>query len=113
MRVNSEAMKRQMSQFFDFDGGEQSALLVNNLDWMRDFPMLDFLRDVGKNFPVNVMLTKESVKSRLEESESGLSFTEFSYMLLQAYDFVHLHDEYGCGLQVGGSAQWGNITAGI
>jgi tyrosyl-tRNA synthetase len=113
LRVNSEAMKRQMSQFLDFDGGEQSALLVNNLDWMRDFPMLDFLRDVGKNFPVNVMLTKESVKSRLEESESGLSFTEFSYMLLQAYDFVHLHDQYGCALQVGGSDQWGNITAGI
>ena len=113
VRVNSEAMKRQMSQFFDFDGGEQSALLVNNLDWMRDFPMLDFLRDVGKNFPVNVMLGKESVKSRLEDGESGLSFTEFSYMLLQAYDFVHLHDEYGCGLQVGGSDQWGNITAGI
>jgi tyrosyl-tRNA synthetase len=113
LRVNSEAMKRQMSQFFDFDGGEQSALLVNNLDWMRDFPMLDFLRDVGKNFPVNVMLGKESVKSRLEDGESGLSFTEFSYMLLQAYDFVHLHDEYGCGLQVGGSDQWGNITAGI
>jgi tyrosyl-tRNA synthetase len=113
LRVNSEAMKRQMSQFFDFDGGEQSALLVNNLDWMRDFPMLDFLRDVGKNFPVNVMLGKESVKSRLEDGESGLSFTEFSYMLLQAYDFVHLHDEYGCDLQVGGSDQWGNITAGI
>jgi tyrosyl-tRNA synthetase len=113
VRVNSEAMKRQMSQFFDFDGGEQSALLVNNLDWMRDFPMLDFLRDVGKNFPVNVMLGKESVKSRLKDGESGLSFTEFSYMLLQAYDFVHLHDEYGCGLQVGGSDQWGNITAGI
>ena len=113
LQVNSEAMKHQMGRFLDFDDGEQSALLVNNLDWMRDFRTLDFLRDIGKNFPVNVMLAKESVKSRLEESESGLSFTEFSYMLLQAFDFVHLHDQYGCGLQVGGSDQWGNITAGI
>jgi tyrosyl-tRNA synthetase len=113
LQVNSEAMKQQMSRFLDFDGGDESALLVNNLDWMRDYPTLDFLRDIGKNFPVNVMLAKESVKSRLEESDSGLSFTEFSYMLLQAYDFVHLHDQHGCELQVGGSDQWGNITAGI
>lgn len=113
LQVNSEAMKQQMSRFLDFDGGDESALLVNNLDWMRDYPTLDFLRDIGKNFPVNMMLAKESVKSRLEESDSGLSFTEFSYMLLQAYDFVHLHDQYGCELQVGGSDQWGNITAGI
>jgi tyrosyl-tRNA synthetase len=113
LQVNSEAMKQQMSRFLDFDGGDESALLVNNLDWMRDYPTLDFLRDIGKNFPVNVMLAKESVKSRLEESDSGLSFTEFSYMLLQAYDFVHLHDQHGCDLQVGGSDQWGNITAGI
>ena len=113
LKVNSEAMKQQMSRFLDFDGGDESALLVNNLDWMRDYPTLDFLRDIGKNFPVNMMLAKESVKSRLEESDSGLSFTEFSYMLLQAYDFVHLHDQYGCELQVGGSDQWGNITAGI
>ncbi len=113
LQLNSEAMKQQMSRFLDFDDGEQSALLVNNLDWMRDYRTLDFLRDIGKNFPVNVMLAKDSVKSRLAESESGLSFTEFSYMLLQAYDFVHLHDQYGCALQVGGSDQWGNITAGI
>ena len=113
LQVNSEAMKQQMSRFLDFDGGDESALLVNNLDWMRDYPTLDFLRDIGKNFPVNMMLAKESVKSRLEESDSGLSFTEFSYMLLQAHDFVHLHDQYGCELQVGGSDQWGNITAGI
>ncbi len=113
LQLNSEAMKQQMGRFLDFDGGEQSAILVNNLDWMRDYRTLDFLRDIGKNFPVNVMLAKDSVKSRLAESESGLSFTEFSYMLLQAYDFVHLHDQYDCALQVGGSDQWGNITAGI
>jgi tyrosyl-tRNA synthetase len=113
LRVNSELMKQQMSRFLDFDEGDQSALLVNNLDWMRDFPTLDFLRDIGKNFPVNVMLSKESVKNRLSESEAGLSFTEFSYMVLQAYDFVHLNAEYDCGLQAGGSDQWGNITAGI
>ena len=79
---------------------------------MNEFPFLEFLRDIGKNFPVNVMLGKDSVKSRLE-GESGLSYTEFSYMLLQAYDFVHLHQKYDCELQVGGSDQWGNITAGL
>ena len=79
---------------------------------MSQFSYIDFLRDVGKNFPVNVMLGKESVKSRLS-SEAGLSYTEFSYMLLQAYEFVHLHREHGCELQIGGSDQWGNVTAGI
>ena len=88
-------------------------MLVNNYDWMSRFSFLDFLRDVGKHFPVNVMLAKDSVKSRLERTDSGLSYTEFSYMLLQAYDFVYLHEHYGCQLQVGGSDQWGNITAGI
>ena len=88
-------------------------MLVNNYDWMSRFSYLEFLRDVGKNFPVNVMLAKDSVKSRLERTDSGLSYTEFSYMLLQAYDFVHLNEHYGCELQVGGSDQWGNITAGI
>ena len=80
---------------------------------MAKFGYLEFLRDVGKHFPVNVMLTKDSVRSRLERTDAGLSYTEFSYMLLQAYDFVHLHDKYGCELQAGGSDQWGNITAGI
>ena len=80
---------------------------------MSQFGYLEFLRDVGKNFPVNVMLAKDSVKSRLERSDGGLSYTEFSYMLLQAYDFVHLYEQYGCELQMGGSDQWGNITAGI
>jgi len=86
--------------------------LVNNYDWMGKFSYLEFLRDVGKNFPVNVMMAKDSVKSRLN-SDAGISYTEFSYMLLQAYDFVHLNQAYGCELQVGGSDQWGNITAGI
>ncbi|NLF69806.1 MAG: tyrosine--tRNA ligase [Candidatus Anammoximicrobium sp.] len=113
LRANVEGLQQQMRQFLDFDCGQRSALLVNNFDWMRNFSFLDFLRDVGKNFPVNVMLTKDSVKSRLDRSDGGLSYTEFSYMLLQAYDFVHLYDHYGCQLQAGGSDQWGNITAGI
>ena len=112
LRANVVGIEREMRHFLDFDCGENSAALVNNFDWMRKFDYLDFLRDVGKNFPVNVMLTKDSVKSRLG-SEAGLSYTEFSYMLLQAYDFVHLNQVYGCELQVGGSDQWGNITAGI
>ena len=86
---------------------------MNNYDWMGRFGYLEFLRDVGKHFPVNVMLSKDSVRSRLERSDAGMSYTEFSYMLLQAYDFVHLHQHYGCELQAGGSDQWGNITAGI
>jgi len=113
LQANIEGLQQQMRQFLDFDCGDRSALLVNNFDWMRGFSFLDFLRDVGKNFPVNVMLTKDSVKSRLDRSDGGLSYTEFSYMLLQAYDFVHLYDQYGCQLQAGGSDQWGNITAGI
>jgi tyrosyl-tRNA synthetase len=110
---NVEAMQEQMRAFLDFGTGPGAARLVNNYDWMRGFSYLDFLRDVGKNFPVNVMLAKDSVRSRLERSDSGLSFTEFSYMLLQAYDFVYLNRQFGCELQIGGSDQWGNITAGI
>ena len=105
-------MLPQMRQFLDFDAGANGAMLVNNFDWIGPFSYLEFLRDVGKNFPVNVMLAKDSVKSRLER-DSGISYTEFSYMLLQAYDFVYLHDKFGCELQIGGSDQWGNITAGI
>jgi tyrosyl-tRNA synthetase len=101
-----------MRSFLDFSGST-SAIVVNNFDWMSRFGYLDFLRDVGKHFPVNVMLAKESVKARLERTDSGLSYTEFSYMLLQAYDFVHLAEQYDCHLQAGGSDQWGNITAGI
>ncbi len=110
---NVEAMQEQMRAFLDFGTSPAAARLVNNYDWMRGFSYLDFLRDVGKNFPVNVMLAKDSVRSRLERSDSGLSFTEFSYMLLQAYDFVYLNRQFGCELQIGGSDQWGNITAGI
>ena len=99
-------------QFINFEDSANSALLVNNYDWTKDFTYLEFLRDIGKMFQINVMLSKDSVKSRLE-AENGLSYTEFSYMLLQSYDFVHLHQEYGCEVQIGGSDQWGNITAGI
>jgi tyrosyl-tRNA synthetase len=113
LRANVAGIEHQMRAFLDFDAGQRSAVLVNNFDWMQGFSYLSFLRDVGKNFPINVMLTKDSVKSRLERSDSGLSYTEFSYMLLQAYDFVYLFDHYGCELQIGGSDQWGNITAGI
>jgi tyrosyl-tRNA synthetase len=112
LTANVEALKGQLSNFLDFDG-EHAARMVNNFDWMSQFSFLDFLRDVGKNLPVNVMLAKDSVKSRLERTDSGLSYTEFSYMLLQAYDFVHLSQHFGCQLQIGGSDQWGNITAGI
>ena len=110
---NIQGLKSQMLKFLDFTPGPFAAVLVNNFDWMRQFSYLDFLRDIGKNFPVNVMLAKDSVKSRIGRDEGGISYTEFSYMLLQAYDFVHLYDKYGCELQVGGSDQWGNITAGI
>jgi tyrosyl-tRNA synthetase len=113
LRANVAGMESQMRRFLDFDCGANAAILVNNYEWMGEFGYLDFLRDVGKHFPVNVMLTKDSVKNRLERTESGLSYTEFSYMLLQAYDFVRLHEEYQCELQIGGSDQWGNITAGI
>ncbi|HEV3005794.1 MAG TPA: tyrosine--tRNA ligase, partial [Pirellulales bacterium] len=113
LRSNVAKIERQMRGILDFDHGPRAAILVNNYDWMSRFSYLDFLRDVGKNFPVNVMLTKDSVKNRLERPDGGLSFTEFSYMLLQAYDFVHLHQHFGCELQVGGSDQWGNISAGI
>ncbi|MCC7474616.1 MAG: tyrosine--tRNA ligase [Pirellulales bacterium] len=110
---NVAALREQMRQFLDFDAGSHSAELVNNFDWVGPMSYLEFLRDIGKNFPVNVMLAKDSVKSRLGRDDTGLSYTEFSYMLLQAYDFVYLFDKYNCELQVGGSDQWGNITAGI
>ena len=113
LRANVAGMEAQLRRFLDFDCGANSAVLVNNYDWMNKFGFLEFLRDIGKHFPVNVMLTKESVRNRLEKTDAGLSYTEFSYMLLQAYDFVYLFDNFGCELQVGGSDQWGNITAGI
>jgi tyrosyl-tRNA synthetase len=110
---NLAGLREQMQQFLDFDSGPHAARLVNNFDWTGPWSYLEFLRDVGKNFPINVMLAKDSVKSRLERDDVGMSYTEFSYMLLQAYDFVYLYDKYHCELQVGGSDQWGNITAGI
>jgi len=113
LRANVAAINEQMRLLLDFDAGSNAAILANNFDWVSQFSYLEFLRDIGKNFPVNVMLAKDSVKSRLERSDAGLSYTEFSYMLLQAYDFVHLLDAHGCQLQAGGSDQWGNITAGI
>ena len=113
LQANVEGIREQMQALLDFDAGGRSAVLANNLDWMQNFSYLHFLRDIGKNFPVNVMMAKDSVKSRLDRTDGGLSYTEFSYMLLQAYDFVHLNEHYDCQLQVGGSDQWGNITAGI
>ena len=113
LRANVAAVGQQLARFIDFDAGENSALLVNNFDWMGEYGYLEFLRDVGKHFPVSVMLTKDSVRSRLQRTDGGLSYTEFSYMLLQAYDFAYLNEHYGCELQIGGSDQWGNITAGI
>ena len=112
LQHNVASIETHMRKFLDFDG-PNAAVIVNNYDWMHSFSFLDFLRDVGKNFPVNVMLGKDSVKSRLERQDSGLSFTEFSYMLLQAYDFAYLAQHRNCRLQIGGSDQWGNITAGI
>src|SRR5215475_6688009 len=102
----------QMRKFLDFERSGNKAILVNNFDWVGPFSYLEFLRDVGKHFPINVMLAKDSVKGRLDR-ESGISYTEFSYMLVMAFDFVYLYDKYHCELQIGGSDQWGNITAGI
>ena len=113
LRANIAGMEGQLRRLLDFESSTAPAVLVNNYDWMSRFGVLDFLREVGKHAPVSVMLAKESVKDRLERGEEGISFTEFSYMLLQAYDFAYLHERYGCELQVGGSDQWGNITAGI
>jgi len=113
LRHNIFSVEQQLRQFLEFDSLDNAAVLVNNFDWFRKFSFLDFLRDVGKHFPVNVMTAKDSVKSRLGAEGDGISYTEFSYMLLQAYDFVHLRREHDCQLQIGGSDQWGNITAGI
>ncbi len=106
----SNALRTQLEQFLDFKNKDNSALIVNNYDWLGQIKAIDFLRDIGKYFTVSYMLAKESVKARLE---SGISFTEFNYMVLQAYDFLNLFEKYDCKLQIGGSDQWGNITAGI
>ena len=109
---NLEGIKRQLSRFLDFNATANPAKIINNAEWLLPISMMEFLRDVGKYFTVNYLLAKESVKRRLE-TEDGMSFTEFSYSLLQAYDYLVLHDRHGCLLQMGGSDQWGNILAGI
>jgi len=109
---NLEGIKENLSRFIDFDPGSPNpAIMVNNYDWFKDFTFIDLLRDVGRYFRMGVMLSKDSVKKRME-SDDGMSFTEFCYQILQGYDFLHLHKHYGCALQLGGSDQWGNITAG-
>jgi tyrosyl-tRNA synthetase len=110
---NVGCIKRQLARILDFESKSNPARLVDNAAWTAQISFLDFLRDVGKHFSVNVMMQKESVRARMEDREAGISYTEFSYMLLQAYDFCHLRKEFNCQLQVGGSDQWGNITAGI
>lgn len=111
VRFNSEGIKSQMARIVDF-AGDNPAIMVDNAEWFAQMNLLDFLREVGKHCPVNAMLSKDAVKNRLG-SESGLSFAEFSYPLFQAYDFLHLFRTYGCTMQLGGSDQWGNMTAGI
>jgi tyrosyl-tRNA synthetase len=109
---NLTGIKEQLSRFLDFDATANPARIINNADWLAPISMMEFLRDVGKYFTVNNLLAKEAIKRRLETDE-GISFTEFSYPLLQAYDYLALHDRHGCTLQMGGSDQWGNIVAGI
>lgn len=114
LRHNQESLKKQLAKFLDFESDKpNAALLVNNYDWMKDFSFLNFIRDIGKHITVNYMMSKDSVKKRLNgESSEGMSFTEFSYQLMQGYDFLHLYQELGCRIQMGGSDQWGNITTG-
>lgn len=112
LEANVAGLRGQLERWLDF-GGERGARLVNNADWLCELRLLDFLRDIGKLFSVNQMVVRDSVKQRLDGREQGISFTEFSYSLLQGYDFLVLHDRHGCELQMGGSDQWGNITDGI
>ena len=114
LNKNQEGIKKQLSKFLDFSGKEENgAVLVNNYDWMKEFSFLEFIRDVGKHITVNYMMSKDSVKKRLSsESSEGMSFTEFTYQLVQGYDFLHLYNAEKCTLQMGGSDQWGNITTG-
>ena len=113
LRHNQEAIKKQLSKLLDFDSdAPNAARMVNNYDWMKDFSFLDFIRDIGKLITVNYMMAKDSVKKRFNGEGDGMSFTEFTYQLVQGYDFLHLYQEYGCRIQLGGSDQWGNITTG-
>ena len=114
LRHNQEAIKGQLAHFLDFESdSDNAAVLVNNYDWMKEFSFLDFIRDVGKHITVNYMMAKDSVKNRISSDASeGMSFTEFTYQLVQGYDFLHLYREFNCTIQMGGSDQWGNITTG-
>lgn len=114
LRHNQEAIKKQLAHFLDFESNQpNAAVMVNNYDWMKDFSFLDFIRDVGKHITVNYMMAKDSVKNRISsESSEGMSFTEFTYQLVQGYDFLHLYQSHQCTIQMGGSDQWGNITTG-
>jgi tyrosyl-tRNA synthetase len=114
LRHNQEGIKKQLQKFIDFSGKEaNSAEMVNNYDWMKDYSFLEFIRDIGKHITVNYMMSKDSVKKRLgDESNQGMSFTEFTYQLVQGFDFLHLYQHNNCKLQMGGSDQWGNITTG-
>ncbi len=114
LRKNEEGIKKQLAKFLDFESNaENRALLVNNYDWMKNFSFLEFIRDIGKHITVNYMMSKDSVKKRIgADSKSGMSFTEFSYQLVQGYDFLHLYQHEHCHLQMGGADQWGNITTG-
>ena len=114
LRTNEEKLKKQLSKFLDFESNNSNkAILVNNYDWMKKFSFLDFIRDIGKHITVNYMMSKESVKKRIgADSKTGMSFTEFSYQLVQGYDFLHLYQHENCKLQMGGADQWGNITTG-
>ncbi len=109
----AQGIQVQASRYLDFSRSKSQAMVVNNLDWTRSVRLIDFLRDTGKHFTLNTMIQKESVRSRLHQDEAGISFTEFSYMLLQSLDYYELAKQYGCSLQIGGSDQWGNITSGI
>jgi tyrosyl-tRNA synthetase len=110
--ANIASVKVQLAKLLDFETKQNPALLVDNASWTKDVTFLDFLRDIGKHFSVNQMVAKESVRARMEDRETGISYTEFSYMLLQAFDFYHLRKEFNCELQIGATDQWGNITAG-
>jgi len=114
LRYNQECLKQQIGKFLDFESGaENQAVMVNNYDWMKDYTFLGFIRDIGKHITVNYMMAKDSVKKRVAtEAATGMSFTEFTYQLVQGYDYLHLFKEYNCKLQMGGSDQWGNITTG-
>ena len=111
---NITQIKNQVAKFLDFKNSKNPALILNNYDWISELNIIDFFRDYGKSLTVNYMMSKESVKKRISPGQSeGMSFTEFTYQLFQAYDFYHLHKNYNCKIQMGGSDQWGNITSGI